>query len=135
MSERIMRNWWIPGAIALMGAGVVFAFMSHARRIDEGWDPSLLDTAVTVVTAGLLFAALPAVALSVRRAHRGWSFAMLVPAVVVCLSPLFWIADAVRAFGAFIILIPTAAIVTLVGALTELARASVAEGADPSATA
>jgi uncharacterized membrane protein YhaH (DUF805 family) len=135
MSERMKRNWWIPGAVALIGAGIVFAFMSHANRIDQGWDPSALGSAVAVATSGVLFVVLPTAALSVRRAHPGWSFVMLLPAILVTLSPLLWIGDAVRDFGALIVLIPAAGIVTLVGVLTDLARASVAEGAEPSATA
>jgi hypothetical protein len=134
MSERMKRNWWIPGAIALMGAGIVFASMSYATRTDEAWDTSLLDSVVAIAWSAVLFIVLPILALSLRRSHPGWSFVMFLPAVVICLSPLLWIGDAVREAGALIVLIPAAGIVTLVGGLTDLARASVAEGAEPPAT-
>ena len=127
MSERVKRNWWIPGAIALIGADIVFGLLSIGYRIDEGWDASLLESesAATVGTAMLMLVVLPVVALLVRSSHPGWTFWMLVPAIVVSLSPLLWLGAAMRDGGTFIILIPAAGIVTLVGALTNLARASV----------
>jgi uncharacterized membrane protein YhaH (DUF805 family) len=134
MSERVKRNWWIPSAIALIGGGIVFGFLSYRNRIDEGWDPSLLDSAGTVLTAGLVFVVLPIWALVVRRSHPGWTLVMLAPAIVISLSPLLWIDEAVRDFEPILVLL-AAAIVTLVGALTNLAQASVSDGAQPSAAA
>jgi hypothetical protein len=135
MSERVKRNWWIPGAIALIGAGIVFGFLSYTNRVDQGWDPSRLEGAVAVATAGLLLVALPILALLVRRSHPGWTFWMLVPAILVSLSPLLWIGDAVRDLGVVMLLIPVAGIVTLIGALTNVAQASVSEGVQRSAAA
>ena len=122
MSERAKRNWWIPGAIALIGAGIAFGFLSHASRVDEGRDTSLLE----VAAAGLVIVVLPILGLLVRRSHPGWTFWLLLPAILVSLSPLLWLGDAVRDNGAAMLLIPAAGIVTLVGALTNLAQASVA---------
>lgn len=129
MSERMKRDWWIPGAIALIGAGIAFGFLSHSNRVDEGQDPSLL---ADVAATGLALVVLPILGLLLRRAHPGWTFWMLLPAILVSLSPLLWLGDAVRDHGALMLLIPAAGIVTLVGALTNLAQASVAEGAQPS---
>jgi hypothetical protein len=135
MTERLKRNWWIPGAIALIGAGIVFGFLSHASRVDEGRDPSLIADVVTFTVAGLVIVVLPIVGLLVRSSHPGWTFWLLVPAIVVSLSPLLWVGDAVREFGGPMLLIPAAGIVTLVGALTNLAQASLAAGAQPSTAA
>jgi hypothetical protein len=122
MSERVKRNWWVPGAIALIGAGIVFGFLSHASRVDEGRETSLLE----IAAAGLVIVVLPILGLLVRRSHPGWTVWLLVPAILLSLSPLLWLGDAVRDVGALILLIPAAGIVTLVGALTNLAQASVA---------
>lgn len=132
MSDRMKKNWWIPGAIALIGAGVVFGALSHTRRVDSGWDPSVLETVGMAATAGLLLVVLPIVALLVRRSHPGWTVGMLVPAIAVSLSPLLWLGDAVRDVGASIVLIPAAGIVTLIGALTDLAHASASKEAQRS---
>jgi uncharacterized membrane protein YhaH (DUF805 family) len=135
MSDQVKRNWWIPGAVALIGAGIVFGFLSRSNGIEEGRDPSLLGDSVQVAVAGLLIVVLPILALLVRRSHPGWTFWMFVPAIVVSLSPLLWLGDAVRDEGVFMLLIPAAGIVTLIGALTNLAQASVSNDAKRSAAA
>ena len=135
MSDRMKRDWWIPGTIALIGSGIAFGVISHANRIDEGWDPSRLQSAGAVVSAGLVFVVLPALALLVRRSHPGWTLGMLAPGIVVCLSPLLWLGDAVDALGIFVLPLFAGAMVSLVGALTNLAQASVSKGAQQSAAA
>ena len=127
MSDRMKRSWWIPGTIALIGSGIAFGVMSHTNRIDQGWDPSTLQSVGAVVSAGLLFVVLPLLALLVRRSHPGWTLGMLVPAIVVSLSPLLWLGDAVRELGVFVLPLFGGAIVSLVGALTNLAQASVSK--------
>lgn len=131
MSERMKRNWWIPGAIALIGAGIVFGYLSNASRVDEGRDASLLEFGAV----GLVIVVLPILALLLRRSHPGWTFWLLVPAIALSLSPLLWLGDAVRENGVAVLLIPAAGIVTLIGALTNVAYASVAGGAEPSSAA
>ncbi len=135
MSDVVKRNWWIPGPILMIGCGIAVGLMSHAARIDKGWDPSPLDIAGGVALAGLVFVVLPIVALLVRRSHPGWTFWMLAPGAIVVLSPLLWLGDAVRDFGGLIIAFVAVGILTLVGALTNLAQASVAEPAQPSSPA
>jgi len=135
MSERLKRNWWIPGAIALIGACIVFGVLSRASHVDQGRSPSLIADALTFAFAGLVIVVLPVIGLLVRRSHPGWTFWLLAPAILLSLSPLLWLGDAVRELGAFLLLIPAAGIVTLIGTLTNLAHASVAEGAQPSTAA
>lgn len=135
MSDVVKRNWWIPAPILMIGCGILVGLMSHGRRIDMGWDPSPLDIAGGVALAGLVFVVLPILALLVRRSHPGWTFWLLAPGAVVVLSPLLWLGDAVRDFGAIIIVFVAVGILTLVGALTNLAQASVAEPPQPSSPA
>ena len=78
--------------MALIGAGIAFGFLSHASRVDEGRDTSLLE----VAAAGLVIVVLPILGLLVRRSHPGWTFWLLLPAILVSLSPLLWLGDAVR---------------------------------------
>jgi hypothetical protein len=130
MNERIERNWWLPAPIALIAYGT-YAMLIHLvgdgfespwDRTAAGWDPSLASRTGAALLIGGLFIAEPIVALVVRRPHPGWTLALLLPWVVISLTPLMW-SDA-----GWMLFLPILGIATLVGAVMNLAQRSVEEG-------
>lgn len=145
MNERIKRDWWIPAPIALIGFGALIAlihfvgdgFESEWSHTVSGWNPSLPERGASVIALGFFFLLLPIWALVVRRGHPGWTVVMLMPWILWSLVPLMW------AELDWLLVLPALGIVTLVGAVMNLAQLSVvagppsstSEGAQPSAIA
>lgn len=135
MSKILRRNWWIPAPIVLIVFGayaqlihvVGDGFESAWERTHAGWDPSLLERTASVAAIGILLVALPAWGLIIRRRHAGWTLIMLAPLVLLSLPILMW-SDP----GALIVF-PILGMITLVGAVANLAQASLRD--DPASRA
>ncbi len=134
MNDRIKWNWWIPAPIVLICLGALMVLThivgdgveSPWSRTAAGWNPSLFDRVGAVAALGFFFLVLPIWALTVRRGHPGWTVVMLVPCFLISLTPAGW-SDA-----GWILILPVLGIVTLVGAVVNLAQRSLEEGTSPS---
>lgn len=133
MGAWFIRNWWIPAPIALIGLGTLTmlthligdGFESPWSHTLGGWDPPVAERVGTVLLQGVFLVALPIWALLERRTHPGRTVAMLLPWVLMSMPPLMW-SDA----GGMLIL-PALGIVTLVGAIANLAQRSMGTRRDP----
>jgi predicted membrane metal-binding protein len=76
-----------------------------------------------------LFVGMPLVAMAVRRRHPGWTLVLLLPSILVYISPLMW------GEASWWLLLPLIGIATLIGAVANLARQSAAVELDTPAAA
>jgi hypothetical protein len=134
MSDLVKRDWWVPAPIVLIVFGI-YQVLTHIlgdgyespwERTPGGWDPSLLERVGPVSLIGFFFVVLPLWAIALRRRHPGWTLVMLVPWILYSMIPLMW-SDA----GSMLVF-PALGLVTAVGAIVNLARASVEARPDPS---
>ena len=134
MNERLKNDWWIPAPIALLSLGALFVlthivgdgYESPWSHTASGWNPSLPARIGAVALLAFFFVVLPIWALAVRRGHPGWTPVMLSPLVLVSvMTPwaLTWPDD-----GPTLVLPIALGIVTLVGAIVNLALRSLEEG-------
>jgi CDP-diglyceride synthetase len=132
MNDRIKRDWWIPAPIVLLGLSALAVlthivgdgFESAWSRSASGWNPSPFERVAVVALLGFLFVVLPVWALAIRRRHPGLTVLMLLPLGLYSLVPLMW--GEVTWFQLASVL----GIVTLVGAVMNLAERSIEEGSD-----
>lgn len=126
MKQRIKSDWWLPAPLIIVAFGVV-GVAAHATAggfeswwSDTSiWNPSPLARAGSVVLVATMFIGLPSLAVAARRSHPGWTLVLLLPAILVCVSPLLW------GEASWWQLISIVGIVALVGAGTNLAQHSV----------
>jgi uncharacterized membrane protein YhaH (DUF805 family) len=121
MNDRIRRDWWIPAPIVL---GILSAFFQLTHLVGGRAGPDQVPGVGAIAIVGSLFVVLPIWALVVRRRHPGWTFVMLLPLVLFSLAPLMWGEITVFQLGSLL------GIVTVVGAVMNLAQHFVEEGPD-----
>jgi CDP-diglyceride synthetase len=130
MNDRIKQDWWIPAPIVLLGLSAL-AVLTHIvgdglesawSRTASGWNPSLPERVGVVALLFFLFVVLPVWALTIRRRHPGLTVVMLMPLGLYSLVPLMW------GEVTWWTLLSVLAIVTLVGAIVNLAQRSLEEG-------
>jgi uncharacterized membrane protein YhaH (DUF805 family) len=128
MNDRIKRDWWIPAPIVLSGLITVVQLMKIVgdRWGSLGSDPSVRELTGAIVLVGSLFVVLPIWAIAIRRRHPGWTVAMLLPTGILSLMPLAW------GEVTWSLLLSILGVVTLVGAIMNLAQRSLEAGPDPS---
>jgi len=127
MKERMRRDWWVPAPVVMVAIGVLVVVThfvgdgteSWWSRTDDGWNPTSPQRAGAVLALALFFVVLPVWALAVRRSHPARTLVMLLPWVLLSLTPLVW-----GAWGG-ILLIPVLGIATLVGAIANVAHHAV----------
>ena len=125
--ERIKSDWWLPAPLAIVAFGVVGVaahvtaggFTSWWSDTDPGWNPSPLGRAGSVLLVAAVFVGMPSVAIAIRREHPGWTVALLVPSILICMSPMAW------GEASWWQLLSLVGIVSLVGAVVNLAHHSV----------
>jgi uncharacterized membrane protein YhaH (DUF805 family) len=129
VKERIRRDWWVPAPVAMVAIGVLVAVThfvgdgaeSWWSRTPEGWDPTSPQRAGAVLALALFFIALPVWALAVRRTHPAMTLMLLLPWILVSLTPLMWGEWSGALFLSLL------GIVALVGAIANIAQHSVRE--------